>query len=210
MAPTSEAKDYAYWEGEFDKRRREQLQTVRTAATNWSKTLAGLLGLFGTVTFAGGLTTIDKLPKDRNLALIPADTLVGDIKVLVVVAFALSAVAFALTTLAAGEIFPSTRKADSPTKLRDRSITGAGRALGLLRVGQGFGAAAAVVVLAGSLVMFLTPGKDSSSDPPTVIAVTSAGVFCGKLEGTPEALTVAGQALTRGSGITVVDACPGS
>ena len=66
--------------------------------------MTGLLGLFGTVAFVSGIKTIDKLPKERNLWLTPANTLVGDVKFIVVVAFALVVLATVFTTLAAGDL----------------------------------------------------------------------------------------------------------
>jgi hypothetical protein len=202
--------DANYWQEQFEKLQREQLQTVQTAAGNWAKVVAGLLGLFAAVAFAGGLTTLDKLPQDRNLSLTPADTLVGDIKFMAVVAFGLFVVATVLVTLAAGGIFPRTRHSDSGTQLRNRSFSKAKHCLWFLRIGQAFGVAAVIVVLTGSLIVFLTPNKDAPSEPPTVIAVTDQGVRCGKVGGSAEALTVADQPLAAMPAITVVDACPGT
>jgi hypothetical protein len=207
--PTKAEKDYAYWEEQFDTLRRGQLTTVQTSAGNWAKAVTALLGVLGTVTFATGETALSKLPKDRDIGwLHPAHTLAGDVKLLIVIAFVLALAAAALVSLASGEIFPRSRPNDSPTKLRNRTLSTAKKALIELRIGQGLGVAAILIVLAGSLVVFLTPATNAPTEPPTVVAVTTEGVFCGKLQGTAAALTVAGHSLNNVSAMTVVTACP--
>jgi hypothetical protein len=91
-----------------------------------------------------------------------------------------------------------------------RSFSKAKHCLWFLRIGQAFGVAAVIVVLTGSLIVFLTPNKDAPSEPTTVIAVTDQGVRCGKVGGSAEALTVADQPLAAMPAVTVVDACPGT
>ena len=98
--------------------------------------MTGLLGLFGTVAFVSGIKTIDKLPKERNLWLTPANTLVGDVKFIVVVAFALVVLATVFTTLAAGDLVTRTAKSDSPTKFRNRSLAAAETSMKLLWLGE--------------------------------------------------------------------------
>jgi hypothetical protein len=150
------------------------------------------------------------LPTDRNLALTPANTLPGDIKVMVIVALVLALIAMILITLAADDILPRTRPGDSPTKLRDRTLRRAGTALTLLRAGQVVGVAAGVVVLVGSVIILVTPEKDKVSTPPTVVALTDAGLVCGELEGAADALEVGGHPVVEEAQLVIVEACPGS
>ena len=63
---TTNADEIAYWESRLEQLRRGQLKAVQTTAAKWSGLMAGILGVFGTVTFAGGLTTVDKLPSPMD------------------------------------------------------------------------------------------------------------------------------------------------
>jgi hypothetical protein len=60
--PASADEEWAYWDAKATDLRRTQLSTVQGAATKWATLLTAVLGVFGTVAFAGGLTTLDKLP----------------------------------------------------------------------------------------------------------------------------------------------------
>src|SRR4051794_27492384 len=51
-----------YWRDQVVAARHGQLEMVRKAATGWSALFGGLLGIFGTVAFAGGLPTMEDLP----------------------------------------------------------------------------------------------------------------------------------------------------
>src|SRR5262245_39293504 len=59
--PVSPEEEWDYWDAKATELRRTQLKNVQSSATKWSALLAALLGVFGTVAFAGGLTTLDKL-----------------------------------------------------------------------------------------------------------------------------------------------------
>ena len=62
--------------------------------------------------------------------------MVGDVKFIVVVAFALVVLATVFTTLAAGDLVTRTAKSDSPTKFRNRSLAAAETSMKLLWLGQ--------------------------------------------------------------------------
>ena len=56
--------DEAYWREEVIKAQRDELESTRKAATAWAGLFGAVLGVFGTVTFAGGLTALDDLNED--------------------------------------------------------------------------------------------------------------------------------------------------
>ena len=51
-----------YWDKKATEIKRTKLTTVQASATKWAGLLTAILGVFGTATFAGGLTSIDELP----------------------------------------------------------------------------------------------------------------------------------------------------
>lgn len=59
--------DRDYWDGLALKAEREQLKAVQDSATKWTAITGTLLGLFGTVAFATGLSAIED-PADRMAA----------------------------------------------------------------------------------------------------------------------------------------------
>lgn len=189
--------DDDYWKEQADTARRTQLTTVRTAAKAWSGVFAGILGLFGTVTFVGGLNGLGDLPADeQNL-----------VRWAIVIAAGALLIA-TVTSAFASNAMPKVESNLTGDSLRDRSKTLATRSLRLFRVSMGFALAAAIIVTAGSCYILFSEKSSADPKPPTVVAVVDGVAHCGPLEADGARLAVGGQPLSDVTSITVVDACP--
>jgi hypothetical protein len=197
--PLTPAQEWAYWDTKSTDLRHGQLETVQTIAANWEKLFGAVIGIFGTVAFAGGLTTIDKLPSPLDLII--------KIATLVAVAFTLCATYFAATAargLSASEI--SELDADS---LRERNEAAAKSAADALGRAKTTGLIAALIVLLGSAAILLSGEAGTKTDPPNVVAIVAGRAVCGKLATSQGQLSVDHVPLARAtSSLTVVAKCP--
>ena len=184
-----------FWKQQVLTRNRDQLTTVSKAATAWSALFTGVLGLFATVSFAGGLASIEQL----------ADPWAGLVKAATLVAVALALVATVFAGLASGASVSVTNDSTWDGQ-RDWVKTQAKDAYGRLRIAKRFGAAAGAVVLLGSAVVLLV--GEAAPAVPTVVVVVNGQARCGPLTSTGDGLSVGGAELRKVSSLTVVDACP--
>jgi MFS family permease len=146
--PARPEEEWAYWDEKATELRRTQLATVQTSATKWSALMVTLLGVFGTVAFAGGLTSIDKLKDPFPL--------------IVKVATTAAAVALAFATYfftrAGGGLKIREMAGISASTVRDINTTGAGESLEKLKWGRRAAVVAGLLVFGGS-ALFCGWGK---------------------------------------------------
>lgn len=189
------ADEVEFWKQQVLTRNRDQLTTVSKAATAWSALFAGVLGVFGTVAFAGGLTAVDRVD-DPWSAVVKTATLL---------AVVLALVATVLAGIAAGASVSVTNDSTWDGQ-RDWVKTQAARAFGRLRLAKRFGGFAGVVLLFGSTVVLLA--GEAGPSVPTVVVVVGGRAVCGPLTSTATGLAVGGTGLTKVTSLTVVQACP--
>jgi hypothetical protein len=103
--------DDDWWHDKFLDARRNALSAVRSSADKWQALLGTILGLFATVAFVTGPTTLDKLPPRRA----------GATVVLVVFAFGL-ALAGLLSAVAAGQAAPKVEENLDGARYRDKTL----------------------------------------------------------------------------------------
>jgi hypothetical protein len=197
-------KESVYWQDKLDEQRRTQLDVVRATAAKWQATVATLLGIFGSVAFVGGVTTVDELDKSDATQ---AKALVG-----VAVFLALMAVLAA----AYASMGVPRRKVDATWQwLQRESSDRASRALVALRVSQVLAIAAAACVVGGSLKLLLDSSPKASTDPHYIVTIDGAA-WCGRLVAEGDVLKLETETgttvdLTKGlEQLIVVDACPKS
>lgn len=187
-----------YWEERLVDLTRQGLDTTRKAAAGWAALLGGVLGVYGTVAFAGGLTSLDRLAA-------PFD----DVTKLATVA---AVVALVIATIYAAKASQSTSaSAETPLtwiQLRDRSNAAANSSVKNLRISKIAGVIAASIVLLGSTAVLLMGEAQKPSEPPTVLAVVGGDAVCGKLDRAGGALRVDGVELSDVSDLLVVTTCP--
>lgn len=189
--------DDDYWAEQVTTARRTQLATVRSASKAWAAVFAGILGLFSTVTFVGGLNGLNDLAADSQTW----------VRWGILIAAAAMLVATVLSALASNSM-PSVADSVTGGAFRDRSKKLAVRSLLFLRISMGFAMIAALMVIVGSGYIVLAPKAVSSTKPPTVVAVIDGTAYCGPLTETGGKLTVDGQAITSVTVLTEVAACP--
>lgn len=197
--PVSAENEWRYWDTKATELRRNQLTTVQTAATKWSAVLTALLGVFGTVAFAGGLSTIDKLPDSYALFA----------RVLTTAAAVAAVVAIGLLNRAAGGLRLVTHEGLGAKTAQEIFTTGAKSTLKWMKWGKRFAVATAALVLIGSGIV-LWAGEEAESDPspPTLVAVVGGQLVCGELGIDGTSLTIDGQPADGATGILVVSGCP--
>jgi len=190
--------DAEYWSAKQVELERDQLGTVQKAAASWTTLFGAILGVFGTVAFAGGLTAVDKLSESLQLP----------VKIMTLVAAALALTATILAGLASSP-FPRTTNDTTWQGLQTRSGNRATAALTQLRAALGFGIATAVLVIVGSAGVLIAGEASPGLKVPTVLVTLDDGSVCGKLAGAGPGPTVEGRSLERATSVTVVPACPG-
>ena len=199
------ADEVEFWKQQVLTRDRDQLTTVSKAATAWSALFAGMLGVFGTVAFAGGLTALDRL----------ADPWAAVVKVTTLVAVVLALAATVFAGLASGASVSLTNDSTWDGQ-RDWVKTRATGALGRLRLAKRLGVAAGAVLLIGSAVVLLAapaapaaPRAPRTPRAPMVLVVVDGQAVCGPLAlGAGGGLVVGSTRLAKVTSVNVVDACP--
>jgi hypothetical protein len=192
---TTHADEIAYWESRVEQLRRGQLKAVQASATKWSALMAGLLGVFGTVAFAGGLTTVDKLPS-------PADLIVKAITTLAAVTAVLG---ISFLARAAGGLTLTDMALPNGKDLQAREQELVGKARGNVSRGRILALVTAGLVLAGSVVVLWTPEEES--DPKYLVRFTD-GASCGTLDQQRGRLLRNGRDLREAVEVIPVTACP--
>lgn len=134
---TTFADEADFYEARLDELRRGQLKTVQASAGRWSALMTAVLGVFGTVAFAGGLTTIDDLAEPFDAIAKAVTTLAAAAAVVAVVYLARASGGLRLDDLA----FPNGRTLMN----REAELTAAARTW--LRTGRWFAAATGALVL---------------------------------------------------------------
>lgn len=193
---TTFADEAAYYEDRLDELRRGQLKTVQTSAGRWSALMTAVLGVFGTVAFAGGLSTVDQLAAPYDVIAKAVTTLAAATAVTAVVFLARAAGGLRLDDL----VFPSGRT------LMNREARLAVEARTRLRTGQRFAVATGALVLAGSGLVLWCP--TAAPGPPQLLVRFPDGAVCGAPAWVGGQLTVAGRALRDALETVPVTACP--
>jgi hypothetical protein len=198
MALTPE-QEWNYWDSQLTDLRHNQLKTVQSAAAAWSKLFAALLAIFGTVAFAGGLTTIDKLPSPWDV--------VAKVGTLIAAAAAIAATYMAAR--ASDTLSVSDRPAIDALTLRQAVSDAAHESVHWLSLAKIAGAIAVGIVLAGSGLIVVVGEAGDTPTVPTVVAVVDGHAYCGKLKKLDGALAVRGHELNRSvTAVTPVADCP--
>jgi len=83
-----------------------------------------------------------------------------------------------------------------------------GTALARLNLGRLFAVVAAVLVLAGSLVVLWVPAPPAPSASPQVLAVIDGRAVCGPLGRSGGTLTIGGTPVSTATSLVVVSECP--
>ncbi len=178
--------------------RRNQLETVRAAASSWKNLFSAVLGAFSAAAFAGGLPTLTKLTE-------PLQTIVKAATLVAVVAF-LGATVF--SSLAAGAGLRLTSDQSWQGTQADHK-SAAALAIKRLDAAKLCGVIAAVLVLAGSAVIFWVGEAAPKPQPPTVVAVLDGNAVCGKLAASTGGALMAGTVpLTKVDSLMIVATCP--
>ena len=187
-----------YWRDQVASARHGQLEMVRKAATGWSALFGGLLGIFGTAAFAGGLPTLDDLPETLRQWLIVAT----------IAAAVLIFLALVLAGIAAG---PNPRRVWHSDWKSERKFqtTAAERASDLLKRSRIAGALAVFVVVAGSVAILIVGKEDAAPKPTPMVAVVDGRAVCGPLASDLSGgLAIGEVSLVGVASLIQVDSCP--
>lgn len=193
MAMTEEE----FWSQQVIEGRRGQLENVRKSATTWSGLFGAVLGVFGTVAFAGGLTALEDLPGEYA----------SPVRVMTIAAAALALAATVLSGWAAG--YPMKPTNDNTWQgLRNTTNDRAETARVELLVAKSLGFLAAVLVLVGSSLVLFIDKDTPAPKPPTVVAVVDGSAVCGTLSITSDGAEIGGKPLSGAvTSFTIVAAC---
>lgn len=184
--PATEEEEWGYWDAQATRLVRTEVETVNASATRLAALTASLLGLFGAVAFAGGLTTLDKLTS-------PLDDVV---RVMTTAAVLAAAVGTVLLAAAAGSLGVKNVSSLNGPKLKELSQEQARKQRRLLSKGRLAAALAAALVISGSLLV-LWAGTSPPSAASRYLVVHDDGAACGELATTAEGeVVVAGIPLT--------------
>jgi hypothetical protein len=197
--PVTEEEEWSYWDQKATELRRGQLATVQGSAGKWLAFLTALLGIFGTVAFAGGLTTIDKLGSGWDIAARTLTTLAALAAVIGIV----------FLTKAAGGL--SVKKVGNLTSVGARDLSTSNISGNLRDLGKGRVAAlaASALVLAGSMIV-LWVGPAPQGESQKVIAIIDGRAICGELGSSEGRLTIAGEVAETASSLVPVASCGSS
>jgi hypothetical protein len=188
----------SYWRSQAASIRRDELATVRKAADTWTTLLAAVLGVFGTVAFAGGLPALE----DLN------DTLQVIVKLATAVAVLCAVVATVYASRASGTSTKTTNDT-SWQGVQRAARDNADAARTQLAKAKKWGVAAAAIVLSGSLLILFAGSSKPDPSAPSVIANVNGTVACGPLTKASDGTLRAGTTSLNGAtSITVVAACP--
>jgi hypothetical protein len=186
-----------YWAQKLIEAQRSSQETVRKAAVAWSAVFSGVLGLFGTVTFVGGLTGLEDLSAGWQTA----------VRWLIVAAVVTGLLATLLSAVAANA-FPVATNDSSTNGFRTRAVAQGQTALARLRCAMWFGLATALLTIAGSLVVLFADKVEAPAKPPSVITVIEGVAYCGELKTDAEGLKIGDTQLTSITSLVVVAKCP--
>ncbi|HEY2668743.1 MAG TPA: hypothetical protein VGJ07_00035 [Rugosimonospora sp.] len=192
---TTYADELAHYESNVDELRRGQLKTVQTSATRWSALMAGLLAVFGTVAFAGGLNTVERLPS-------PADAVV---KALTTLAAVSAVVAIWYLSRAAGGLDLTDLPHINGKILMERETASVGAARRRIRIGKVCAVVTVALVLAGSAVVLWVPA--AASQPKFLVRFPDAA-YCGTLVRNGDRIAIGGRDLAAATEVIPVAACP--
>lgn len=186
MPLTPEA-EWEYWDKKAVELRHTQSESVNAAAAKWSALMAGLLGVFSAVAFAGGFTTLDNLNQSWHTPVL----------VLTTIAVCAAIVSLILLAIAGGGLWTKTvRNPLDGLDVKRRATQQAQRNLVLLSIGRVLSVLTVAVVVVGSLaVLWVGPSKDAQKYVATFTDKGPAyGVLTVAEDGT---MRVGGQSLDR-------------
>jgi len=186
-----------FWKQKVREAQHTQLDAVRKSAAGWTALFTAVLGVFGAVTFTGGLTGVSDMSVGWKLV----------VRLLITAAALLALIATVLTGLAANT-FPRAESDTSFQAFRDQTKRDAEKARSLLMAGMGFAAGAAVVVVGGSAASLWADKENTPKKPPTVVTIIDGEARCGALNLNGDELRVGSARLENVTSVVVVDACP--
>lgn len=201
----TEQDEALYWAGKAADAHHNVLVTVQASAGKWQAAIAAFLGVYATVGFVVGPTTLASLP--------PSGWKYVIVVVLGVAGF-IGLIAVILANKAANG-FPKVEQAFPLTgpQVAAAALAGAKKSRKLLRKAILGAAAAGTLAIVGSFGI-LAVGLLSPAPAPTVVIVTGGGAYCGALNttnGNASVLLSTGKLISaKGAIITVVTSCGGS
>lgn len=196
--PATAEEEWTYWDEKATELRRTQIATVQSAAAKWSALLTALLGLFGTVAFAGGLTTIDKLSDPFDLIA----------RIMTTLAAVCAVRAIWLLTKAGGGLSLSKMPGINAASVRDHYTTGTTTSINRLAEGKTWAIGAGALVLAGSLMVLWAGERSDPAKAPSVVGIVDGKLVCGKLTKNDSGNIAIGGTTGEVTQVTPVTTCP--
>jgi hypothetical protein len=193
-----------YWQDQMLADNRAALTTVRTSASTWQGMLAGVLGLFGTVTLLGAPSALDEV-SSRPAAYLA----VG----LIAAAFLAAVAAVVLVTriITTGVRIEQT---PDPATRGVQVLDAAAAATAALGRSKRLAFAGASMIAAAGLLLAvseLSGGGSGSTDAPLALVRTTSSTLCGPMSVDDSGvLSVADQAVGPTRSVEVVDSCAAS
>jgi len=201
----TEQDEALYWAGKAADAHHNVLDTVQASAGKWQAAIAAFLGVYATVGFVVGPTTLASLPPSGwKYVIVVVLGLAGFIGLIAVI----------LANNAANG-FPKVEQAFPLTgpQVAAVALAGATKSRKLLRKAILGAAAAGTLAIVGSFGI-LAVGLLSPAPAPTVVIVTGGGAYCGALNttnGSASVLLSTGKLISaKGATITIVTSCGGS
>lgn len=191
-----------YWQEQILADNRAALTTVRATATTWQGMLAGVLGLFGTVTLLGAPSALDEVGS-RSLAYLAVALVAGGFLA------AVTAVVIVTRIITVGVRIESTPDPRTHGQEVLEAAESATHDLGRSKK-LAFGGAALIAAAGLALAMAQLSGASAaSSDAPLALVRTTSSTLCGPMSTDPQtgAMSVAGQEVGAARSVEVVDAC---
>lgn len=191
-----------YWEEQIRAGNRAALSNVRASASTWQGMLAGVLGLFGTVTLLGAPAALAEI-ESRPLAYLAV--------VLVAAAF-LAAVLAVMTVTRIITAGVRIERTPDPATYGQRVIAAAAAATDDLGRSKALAFGAASLIASAGLVLAfgqLGDGELTGQNAPTALVRTADATLCGPMSVDPQsgAVLVTGQEVGASLSVDIVDAC---
>jgi hypothetical protein len=188
--------EIAHYEAKVDGLRRDQLKTVQSAATRWTALTSTLLGVFGTVAFAGGLRAVDTLSSPLDIV----------VRALTSVAAGSAILAIWFLARAAGGLVLAEVPVLTGLRLMEREAELVPPARRNLGKGKVLALVAAGLVVAGSVAVLWAPVAPAPVSG--VIVRFPDAAFCGRPSLAGGRLMISGRSLGEAVDVVPVAACP--
>lgn len=185
--PLNTEEEWKYWDEKAVDLPHEETEAVNASAAKWQALATALLGVFGLVAFAGGLTTLDKLGEPwRTSALVMTS-----------IAVVTAVIGLILLGIASGGLWTVLVKHPvDGLELKRLAHEHALRANKCLKYGQWFTAVTVALVLSGSM-MILWAGPSENTQKYVAIFADRGPAYGELVEGPKGKLILNGQELGK-------------